>query len=179
MRKSEIEDFLKGKGDFVQIDHLTRFLKSNVPMETKKFIYQKLSELYEKRGMLTEAAKMQDNAAIASLPTAEKLKLHIKETELYIQAGQFTRADEAMKKIFTLANATERNEIYIRIKEFYKKQAAVYDKEKRRNNAAKMYEKVLEMKISEGERQEIKEKLLVLYEQLGRVREYMTLKNSR
>ncbi len=38
MTKTEIENFLRGKGDFVQIDHLGRFLKEPIAMDTKKFI---------------------------------------------------------------------------------------------------------------------------------------------
>lgn len=46
--KSEIEEELQRKGDFVQIDYLTRFLESRISRDVKRFIYLKLAELYEK-----------------------------------------------------------------------------------------------------------------------------------
>ena len=49
----------------------------------------------------------------------------------------------------------EREEIVFSIKEFYKKQAEEYEKELKRNSAVKIYEKLLEMSISDLERKEI------------------------
>ena len=176
--KEEIDGMLTGKGDFVRIDHLSELLKENLGFETKKYICIKLADIYEGRGMLIDAAKMYEAIGIAAVAFSEKMKYYIKETELLIKAGQFERADEAMKKAIGLGNASEKNEIYLAVKEFYKKQAGVYERELRRNHAAKIYEKLLEMNISETERQEIKEKLLKLYEKLGKIKEYFTLQKG-
>jgi tetratricopeptide (TPR) repeat protein len=178
MSKSEIEQELEGKGNFVQIDHLTYFLKENLTLDMKKFICIKLATLYEKVGMLTEAAKMYESAGIISIAFTEKMKHFVKEAELYIKTGSFDRADEAMKKAMGQANSIEKQNIYTSIKEFYKRQAEVYEKELRRNHAAIIYEKLLEMKISDQERKEIKEKLLVLYDKLGKRDEYLLLERK-
>jgi len=179
MTKKEIENFLKGKGDFVQLSHLEIFLKKDLPLDTKKFVYLKIAEIYEKKSMFTEAAKICHNLAIISVAFSEKIKYHIKEAELYVKAGMFSRVDEAMRKAMNDANATEKAEILITIKNFYKRQAEQYIKEHRRNNAAKIYEKLLEMNISEIERKEIKENLLKIYEKIGKLREYYDLKRER
>ncbi len=176
MRKHEIEEDLKGKGDFVQIDHLNRFLKESLSMDTKKFVYLKLAEIYEKRSMFSDAAKMYDNAAMISITFSDKVKQYVKETELYIKAGFFDRADEAMKKAVGTASTAEKDRIYTSIKDFYKRQAEVYEKELRRSHAVSIYERVLEMKINDLERQEIRKKLLGLYEKLGKIKEYAALK---
>ena len=68
MRKEEIEQSLENKGDFVRIDHLSRFLKDNLTMDIKKYVAIKLGELYDKKLMFSEAAKMYDIAAIFSIP---------------------------------------------------------------------------------------------------------------
>ena len=78
MTKSEIEQFLQGKGDYVQIDHLSRFIKEPVALETKKFVFLKLATLYEKAKMFNEAAKMYDNAAGLSIAFIEKIKHYTK-----------------------------------------------------------------------------------------------------
>ena len=178
MSKSEIEKALVGKGDFVKIDHLSELLKENLPFDTKKYVCLKLIEIYEGRNMLIDAAKMCEVIAIAVVAFSEKMKYYTKEAELFIKAGEFQRADEAMKKAIGLGNASERNEIYFIIKEFYKKQAEAYEKELRRAHAVKIYEKLLEMRISDSEREEIKEKLLKLYEKLGKIKEYFNLKKG-
>lgn len=178
MTKSEIEQFLKGKGDFVQIDHLGRFLKEQIAMETKKFVFLKLADLYEKARMMNEAAKMYSNAADISIPFVEKIKNYMKETELYVKVGAFDKADQAMKKALSQTNSREREDIYVSVKMFYKEQAKVCEVELRRNQAARFYEKILEMKISEQERIETREKLLELYKRLGKLHEYQVLEKG-
>ena len=180
MSKHEIEEDLAGKGDFVQIDYLTKFLKEihNLNLDLRKFIYSRLAEIYERRGMLTNSAKMFDNLALISIAFSEKIKYYVKETELYIKAGFFDRADEAMIKALNQANEMQKHDIYFTIKDVYKRQAQVYEEERKRNHAAIIYEKLLEMNISGSEKQEIKEKLLELYEKLGKFREYSILKKE-
>ncbi|MEK6897164.1 MAG: hypothetical protein AABW93_01390 [Nanoarchaeota archaeon] len=176
MTKSEIEQALAGKGDYVQIDHLGRFLgESGVALDTKKFVFLKLAALYEKAKMLNEAAKMYDNAAELSIPFTEKIKNYMKETELYAKSGTFDKVEQAMKKAMSQANSRERGEIKISVKMFYKEQANVCESELRRTQAARFYEKILEMGTSEQERAEISEKLLELYKKLGKLHEYNLL----
>jgi len=176
--KSEIEKEIEGKGDFVQIDYLTKFLKEKLPIDIKKFICLRLAEIYERKAMFGDAAKMFDNVALVSIAFSEKIKHYVKETELYIKAGVFDRADEAMKKAMNQANTIEKQDIYFVVKDLYKKQAEVYEKEMKRAHAVRIYEKLSEMNISNSDRQEIKKKLLELYEKLGKFEEMKRLKKS-
>lgn len=178
MTKSEIEQFLNGKGDYVQIDHLGRFLKEPIALDTKKFVFLKLAVLYEKARMLNDAAKMYDNAAGISIAFVEKIKHYMKETELYAKLGAFDRVEQAIKKAMAQANFREREEMKVSVKIFYKEQAKICEAEVRRNQATRFYEKILEMRISEQERREIKEKLLELYKKLGKIHEYQVLEKS-
>jgi len=82
-----------------------------------------------------------------------------------------------MKKAMNQANTIEKQGIYFTIKDFYKKQAEVYEKEMKRAHAVRIYEKLLEMKLNDSEREEIKEKLLYLYEKLGKFEEAKRLKS--
>lgn len=175
MSKMDIEQALKGKGDFVQIDYLTRLLKQSIPMEKKKFAYLKLAELYERKRMMSEAAKMCNNAALITIPIQEKIKHHVKEAELYVKGGDFFMAEEALRKGMKEATGKEKDNILNQVKEFYKLQGLVYEKEQRRNQAIKLYERFLQMSISDAERSEIKTRLTKLYESTGRLKEYFTL----
>jgi len=178
MVKSEIEEQLAGKGNFVQIDYLTRFLEGPLTMDMKKFVFLKLAELYEKISMLKEAAKNYDNAAIVSIAFSEKINHYMKEAELYIRADDFEKCDNAMKKAMAQANSTEKDEIYLTVKDFYKQQAETYEKNLKRASSARVYEKLLEMRISDLERKEIKEKLLDIYDKLGKRKEHLVLKKG-
>ena len=72
-----------------------------------------------------------------------------------------------------------KSDIYEDIKKFYRKQAEEYEKEAKRNHAVKVYEKILSMKITDSERNEVKGKLLSLYDQLGKFRESSVLDRKR
>ncbi len=176
--KSDVEKEIKGKGDFVQIAYLTEILEEKVLIDVRKFICFKLAEIYERKGMLKDAAKMFDKIALNSIAFSEKIKHYVKEAELYIKAGAFEEVNEAMKKAMNQANAIEKQDIYFAIGDFYKRQAEIYEKEMKRNHAVRIYEKLLEMNITDLEKQEIKEKLLELYEKLGKLKEYFILKHS-
>jgi len=176
--KEEIDKFVLGKGDFVQIDHLSELLKENLSLDIKKYVALKLVDIYERRSMLTDAAKMFDLIALNSIAFTEKMKNYVRSAGMFIRAGEFERAEETVRKAQSYANASEKNEINFIIKDFYKRQAEIYEKEIRRASAVKIYERLLEMNLNEEERKEVKEKLLDLYERLGRMREYFDLKKG-
>jgi tetratricopeptide (TPR) repeat protein len=176
--KSKIEEELKKRGDFVSIDYLSKILEGKPSTDVKKFIYSKLAEIYEKKKMFNDAAKMMQNIALISIAFSEKIKYYIKETELWIKAGNFEKSEKSMKNAMSQANASQKSEIYFVVKEFYKKQAEIYEKEIKRNHALKIYEKILEMCRTETEKRDIKKKILILYEKLGRIKDYFILKKS-
>jgi tetratricopeptide (TPR) repeat protein len=179
MSKSEIERELKGKGDFIQIDYLNRFIAQKPSMHEKKFAFMKLIEIYEAKKMFNDVAKMYSNLALIALSQQEKIDLMIKETKAHIQSGRFDASDAVMRRAMDELTIIKKSDIYEDIKKFYKKQAEDYEKESKRNHAVKVYEKMLSMKITDSERNEIKAKLLSLYDQLGKFRESSILDRKR
>ncbi len=178
MTKVEIEKELAGKGDYVLIDNITRFAKENLPTDIRKFIYIKLAEIYEKRNMFAEAADINGKLAEIAVIMTEKANFFIKETEDYIRAGFFDKAENSIKKIIANVKASERPKIMNSIKEFYKNQAGIYEKERRRSLAVKTYEKLLTLNISEEEKGEINKKLFSLYKELGMMPQYMAMRSK-
>ena len=179
MTKSEIEQALQNMGDYVKMDNLNRFLKQSLALDKKKFVYEKLAEIYEKKGMFTSAAKMHNFIALCTIAFSEKIRHYVKEAELYIKAGAFIDADEAVKRALSEANIMEKENIHKSIKEFYKKQGEAYERDMRKAQAIKLYEKFLQMNLDSVERDEIKKKLMILYEKVGKLNEYFSLKDSK
>lgn len=179
MSKSDIERELSGKGDFVQIDYLNRFIAQKPPLHEKKFAFMKLIQIYESKKMFNDVAKVYNNLALLALSPQEKTDCLIKQTKAYIQAGNFDEADKIMRRAMEEVSIVRKADIYEDIKKFYIKVAENYESEPRRNHAVKIYEKLLSMKISEQERNEVKGKLLSLYEQLGKFREHSVLYGRR
>jgi tetratricopeptide (TPR) repeat protein len=179
MSRSEIERELKGKGDFVQIDYLTRFIAQKPALHEKKYAFMKLIEIYNVKGMFNDIAQIYNNLVILSTSSQEKIDYLIKETKAYIQSGRFDEADSVMRRAMDDVTIVKKADIYEDIKNFYKQQAGVFEKEAKRNHAIKVYEKLLSMKISDSERNEAKAKLLSLYEQLGKFRESSALERKK
>jgi tetratricopeptide (TPR) repeat protein len=176
MTKVEIERELRNQGDYVQIDNITRFLKQNPPLDIKKFLYAFLIEIYNKRKMFAEAAEVCGRLAEIMLNSDEKIVCLRKETEFFIKAGFFDKADIVFRRIMGEVRANDRPKINLEIREFYKTQAENYEKEKRRSLAVKTYEKILTLDISDFEKSEVNKKLTELYKELGMVGQYMKLK---
>ncbi len=176
LSKSDIEEQIEGKGEYIQIDHLNKLLEQKLHRDTKKFVYLKLIEIYNKKHMLNDVAKMYEGFAGICIAFSEQIKNYLKATEYYIRAGFFDKADYSMRRALNDANAVERNDINFAVKDFYKRLAENYERELKRNNAVKIYEKLLEMGITDEERKEIKERLMKLYEKLGKLKEFYALK---
>jgi predicted DNA-binding protein YlxM (UPF0122 family) len=92
----------------------------------------------------------------------------LQSAKFYILAGEFVKADELIRRAMSHANLSDKVIIYDDIKKFCKNVAQDYEKELKRNHASKIYEKILEMRISDSERKEIKERLNEIYEKLGK-----------
>ena len=179
MTKSEIEKEISQWGEYVQIDNLTRFLKTNpgIPIDVKRFINQKLGEVYEKRRMFFDSAISYEKVAELCVLRQEKVKNFLRSVDNYIKSGYFDRADLTAKKSLQEASSVERAEILKSLKEFYKQEAERGIKENKRSSTVKVYEKMLEMNsIPIQEKSEIKEKLLKLYLTLGMMPQYNKIK---
>ena len=180
MTKSEIEKEVSQWGEYVQIDNLTRFLKTNpgIPVDVKKFVHQKLGEVYEKRKMFFDSAMSYEKVAELCVLQPEKIKNFLKAVNSCIKSGNFDRADQTAKKSLQETKPQERMEILRSLREFYKQEAERGIKENKRSNTIKVYERMLEMNsVPIAEKTEIKEKLLKLYLTLGMMNQYNKFKS--
>ena len=176
--RREIEEKIAGVGDYVKIDVLSRYLKQNADMDTRKFVMVKLAGIYGERGMYLEAAKLFKNIAELNTTFQGKIDDFVKSGEAFIRAGSYDEADVSFKKAVICSNSAQRVNVKVAEKEAYKKHAKLlYDADKRKNSMM-AYEKLLTLDLMSHERKEVQEILLSLYEKLGKIREYYNLKNS-
>lgn len=175
MTKAEIVDELRGKGDFVKIDYLMRFIRNDAPLDKKKYAYVLLSEVYAGRKMFDEAARALDNAALATTIYSEKANLYGEESLMFARAGDFDSMERAKKKAFANVSgdvATFRARFVFELAKTVRSRADELLEEDRKNNARIFMEKLLTMQgISEQEKRDVSKTLLRLYESLGKFRE--------
>ena len=77
-----------------------------------------------------------------------------------------------------VANISQRTELKKRVKEMYQIQAKEYLAKDKRKNAVGTDEKLLTLDLDSQEEDNIKAKLIVLYESLGKVREFYNMRKS-
>ena len=176
MHKPDVEKFLESKGDFVKIDYLTRYLKEMPPIEMRKFAYLKLAEIFLEKEMFIDAAHAFKNAAVNSVAFREKQENFVKESEAFISGGKFDESDKALRRAMDEANGKEKDALYFEILNYYKKESSRLDKAGKSGHLTKLYEKMLRLKFPENEHLEIKDKLLKVYEKLGKIKEAKILK---
>ncbi len=178
MHKQDVEKFLEGKGDYIQIDHLTRYLKLMPPIEMRKFAYLKLSEIYLKKEMYSSAAEAFKNAAVNSVAFREKQENFLNEAKAYISDLKFDESDKALKKALDEANQREKEALYAEFLKFFRTEIEKREKQNQPGHLAKLYEKFLRLRIDEKEKEEVKVKLIAIYERLGKSKEARTLREG-
>ena len=172
MLKTEIEEILEDKGEFIQIDYLDRYLKDSPSIDMKKFAYLKLARIYLNRSMFENAALMFKNAAINSHTFSEQQDLYTKEAKCYIRAQRFDEVQNAMKKAFAEANKEERRKVYDEIVDYFKKVGLDYLSQGLPGKAMNVFERLIRMKLTLEDKNFAKEKLLDIYQRLGKRKEY-------
>lgn len=177
-KREEVEARLSSMSDFLKMEYLENCLKQTDSLDIKKFSHTKLTELYMEKSMYAEAARNMSALADISITFKEKIEAFMKETELWIKAGNYDRADDSLKKALACGNKREKGEIKLKIKEIYQKQAEAYKKNQKNGNAMRIYEKMLTLELSDEEKLEIKKKLLLIYGKLGKIREQSMLRKG-
>lgn len=178
MHKKDVEEELEGKGDFIKIDYLSRYIKGGAPVEMKKFSYLKLADLYLERRMYPSAAESFRNAAINSFTFKEKQKHFLSESGAWILSFRFDEGDKALKRALDEANKKEKEEIYKEFTGFYAEEIEKFENMNKPGHLIKLYEKFMRLKIEDEKKEKVREKLLNLYEKMGMTKEYSLLESS-
>ncbi len=159
-------------GDMVKIEYLENCLKTLIPNDASRFCHLKLSELYATRLMYGPAAKHMDSAADTAVTYKDKIECYMKETVYLIKMNDYMMIDKAFKKAMMLANNNEKIQVKDSLKKLLLSQAAEYEKKNQRSKSAQIYERLIEMPITdENEKKELMAKLAGLNSKLGRLKE--------
>lgn len=177
--KEEISSKLKEMGDYVKMGYLKDCLKKSLDFETRKFVLVSLAFVYEKRKMFADAGKMYRVAAEINTTFEGKTSDFVKSVEMFIKAGSFMEADVSFSKAIANSNSIEKNRVIEAVKEYYKNQARLYQAKDKRRNAMEVYEKLLrDFQLNIDEKRNVNSELLEIYNRLGKVKDYMSLKKK-
>lgn len=174
--RREVEAKLASVGDYVKMDYLQQCLKKQLDFDTRKFVLNTLSGIYEGRRMFLESAKLMRSSAEINTTFDGKISDYMKSTELYILGGDFTEADTSFTKALGSSSETQKRILKVKRKDMVKNQALEYLKKDKRANAMKTYEILLAIpEINADEKKSSQVALLDLYQKLGKIREFGNL----
>jgi len=176
MHKKELEDEIAGKGDFIQIDYLTRFVKLMPPTDMKRFALSKLAEIYDRKEMYRDAAQAYESISIFSTTFSEKINYLVLEAKELAKGAHFDDADRAIRRAFTDTNATQKASVLAELKTFYRQQGDFFARTNKTSKAALFYERLLRMDLNSAEKEEVKTILIKIYEKLGKMNEVRLLR---
>jgi len=177
VNRRDIEAKLLNIGDYVKMDYLSACLKKSLDLDTKKFVLLRLSEIYESRKMYLEAGKLLRVAAEINTTFEGKMQDFMKSSDLYIKGGNFDEAESSYAKALVCSNEAQKERLRTRRKEAYKLYAQECISRDKRKHAMEAYQKYLSIaELTQQERKEVQALLLTLYEKLGKIVEYSSLK---
>ncbi len=161
--------------DLNKIAYLESVLKSDFTFEIKRFILEKLAELYEERAMFGKSAKAMSLKAGIEISFREKIESYMKAGELYAKSGKIEDAEKMFISALRDSNIEQKQKIKLARKNIYLVSAHALEKKGKRVNALKFYERLIKMKLDDLEKKEIKEKLISTYKSLGKFRDVRLL----
>jgi tetratricopeptide (TPR) repeat protein len=126
--------------------------------------------------MLGVAARNMESAAESAINFREKKELYLKQVELLVKNHAFDEADKAIKKAQTFAsNKTEKSELDAKYKNIFMQRGLELEKIQNMKKASEVYERLTYL---QPENLEIKKKLAVLYNRLGKIKEAIAMEHA-
>ncbi len=166
------EKLVEMRTDLNKIMYLESALDvSGFSFEVKRFLWKELAELYEERRMFERAARAMANKAGMEVMFKDKVDSYVTAAELFSRAGKLGDADEMFVRASRDANSEQKMRVRLARKNIYLISARELETRGKRASAIKFYEKLIKMNLEDGEKVEIKGKLLTAYKALGLFRE--------
>lgn len=176
IREGSIEEIEEKLGEMNTVLNKIGYLESAVKVpgfsfEIKRFLWDMLCGLYKERKMFERAARAMSNKAGMDVSFRDKVESYLSAAELFAKVGKIDDAEDMFVRAGRDANFGERAKVKLARKNIYFVLARGLEADGKRAGAVKFYEKLIKMKLDDVERDEVKEKLLVMYKALGMFRE--------
>ena len=173
-KRDEIESELRKMPSFSKVSFLDGILKSDATIDVKRFVYLKLAQVYGDIGMNKEASRNIHKAAEKAMNLNDKAEILKAEIEFLIKSEDYEGVSDVFRRIVNLGGDSGATKVMI--KEMFNAKARQMMDKGNKNKAVDAYEKMLGY-VSEAEDEiMIKEILLTLYRDTGKIQDYNLLK---
>ena len=155
--------------DLNKIAYLESALKTgSFSFEIKRWIWDKLVELYENRKMFDKGAGAMREKSEIEISFREKIESLLKAGELYAKAGKIEDSEAMFFRAGRDATLEQKQKIKLAMKNIFLISAKELGEKGKRAGALRFYESLIKMDLDDVEKFDIKKKLIDTYKALGR-----------
>lgn len=149
-------------------EYLENILKKPQSAEVKISALVALAELFTEKKWFALGARNYCYAADLASTFREKMDLYFKGAVLYLQASDYLAAEDNFRKVLVLAANKDRDSLKQKILTLYFNQAINFEKSRQLTKAITIYNRILMMKLPFEKINEVRLKLIELYEKIGK-----------
>lgn len=170
---------LKTLSSMLQQEYLENLLERlNLEPRVRILSSRRLADLYARRGMYASGARVVKNAAMIAPTFVQKKELSMEAGMLSLKAGDYLLADDCFLHAGEKAPAHEKDKIIQEASDLFLFEAEQLEKRGKMARAVQLYEKILRKGTDPIQERKIKERLVILYEKLGKIQDYLNMRNS-
>lgn len=179
LTEDDIMQKVRSLSSILQQEYLENLLQRlNLDPNLKIFSSRKLADLYARRGMYASSARVITHAASIAPTFAVKKDLSMEAGMMAIKAGNYLLADDSFKHATEEAPQHEKAKIQKEAQDLFLFEAEQLEQRGRVARAIQLYERLIRSDMDQGLIRKIKEKLVILYEKVGKIEDSMNMKRS-
>ena len=178
--KEELLKNLTGKNDEIKLELLERITKSiDADQETRKQAFILMTEVYIKKMWWSNTAKAFMNAADLAKTFDEKKDLFFKSGTYFVRADDYFTAEDNFRKAIVLASKKDKAPLKQEVINVYLNLAKEYESKKMQTKTISVYNRALGLNLPIEKANEIREKIAILYEKIGKPREATQIRQQK
>lgn len=163
-----------------KIEYLEVEIRKGLTPEMKKEALILIAQLYESKKWWGNAAKNYQIASDLAVLIPEKMNILYKTAEMYLRAEDYFSSDDYFRRAMAQASMRERAEMQRKIFAMYLSLAQEYESKKNNTKAIQVYNRLLSLPgYPFDESQKIRDKLVILYDKIGKPFEANQLRNQK
>jgi len=177
--ETDVLERLKTLVPLLQQEYLENLLKRyELNPDVRILSSRKLAELHAARGMWASAARIMSNTASSSERFSTAQELYMSAAELSIKAGDYLLADDNIRGAFESASPGDKARVQAKGAEMFLNEAADLDRNGKMTKCVQLYERILKTTRDANVSKRVSERLVVLYQKLGKIQDHMRMKAS-
>lgn len=178
--KDEMLKNLAGKSDEIKLEMLEKVTKNpEADQETRKQAFLLMTEVYIKKMWWSNAAKAFMNAADLAKTFDEKKELFFRSGTFFVRSDDYFTAEDTFRKAIVLAAKKDKEPTKQMAIEVYASLAREYESKKLQTKSISIYQKMLGLNLPVERANEIREKIAILYEKIGKPREARWIREQK